>query len=94
MTQISVFLDAETASLAPGEGLVVPEAARVEADVAANRAHVAQHGRSHGGGCLGQDGIMLAKKTGSLDFAQCGQRADLDASIAQRPNAPQLTHSA
>ena len=40
MAQVAVFLDAETASFAPGERLVVPQAARVQTDVAANCAHV------------------------------------------------------
>src|SRR5579859_6220591 len=41
VAQVAIFLDAEAAAFAPGERLVVPEAARVEADVAADGAHVA-----------------------------------------------------
>src|SRR5579859_7161704 len=40
VTKIAVFLDAKTAGFPPGERLVVPEAASVQANVAADRAHV------------------------------------------------------
>ena len=48
MAEIAILLDAKAATLAPGERLVVPEAASVEADVATDRAHVAQHRRGYG----------------------------------------------
>src|ERR1035441_4674703 len=45
MAQVAVFLEAESATLAPQQRLVVPEAARVETDIAAQRALVPQYRR-------------------------------------------------
>ena len=92
MAKIAILLDAESAALAPRERLVVPEAARVEADVSADRSHVAQHRRCNGGRSLGKHWIVLLQKTRSFNCAQSGQSADFDASIglwrdpAQRSN--------
>ena len=60
MAKIAILLDAEAAGLPPGERLVVPEAASVEANVAAERAHVAQDRRGDGGGSFGEHGIIAA----------------------------------
>ena len=40
VAEVAILFDAEAAGLAPGERLVVPEAASVKADVAADSAHV------------------------------------------------------
>ena len=47
VAQVAVLLDAEAATFAPRQRLVVPQTPGVEADVAAQRSHVAQHRRSH-----------------------------------------------
>ena len=87
VAQVAIFLNAESAALAPRERLVVPKAARVEADVAADRSHVAQHGRSHGGSGLGKDGIMLPQKSRTLDRPQ---RSQARRSLHRRPLAEVL----
>src|SRR5271166_3060079 len=62
MTQVTVFLKAEAATLPPQQRLVVPEAARIETDVATERTHVSQHRRRNGSGCLVQHRIFTSNK--------------------------------
>src|ERR1035441_1669465 len=45
MAQVAILLQAKSATLAPQQRLVVPEAARIETDIAAQRAHVPQYRR-------------------------------------------------
>ena len=61
MAKIAILLNAEAATLAPSQRLVVPEAARVEANVSADRAHVAQHRRCDGRRSFGEHRKMLAQ---------------------------------
>ncbi len=68
VAEIAVFLDAEPARLSPRQRLVVPEAARVEADVAADRPHVAEYRRGNGLRRFGEDGIVLASGWPSVRF--------------------------
>ena len=82
MAEIAVFLDAEATRFAPGERLVVPEAARVKADVATNRAHVADQRRGDGLSGLGQQRIGFRKDGGMLNFAESGERADFNSLLS------------
>src|SRR5438132_1184239 len=50
VAEVSIFLDAESAGFTPGERLVVPETTRVQTNIAANCAHIAEDGRSDGFG--------------------------------------------
>jgi hypothetical protein len=79
MAKIAIFLDAEAARFSPAERLVVPEAASVEADVSPNRAHIAQHGRSHGPRSFGQHRVVLFKPVRVLDCSQSCQSANFRA---------------
>src|SRR5437868_715356 len=76
MAQIAIFLDTETAPLAPGQRLVVPEATCVQTDVAANRSHIAQQWRRNRSGRLRQHGIMLAQEFRMLNGRKRSQCAD------------------
>src|ERR1700722_649693 len=61
VAEIAVFLDAEAAALAPSQRLVVPEATRVEADVAPDGTHITQNRRGNRGGGFSKDRKMLAQ---------------------------------
>jgi hypothetical protein len=90
VTEVAVLLYAETATLTPLEGLVVPEATSIETNVAADRAHVSQNGRGYRRGGLGEYGVLRAKEGGCLDFTQRGQRADLGSLASLHVDASQL----
>ena len=76
-TDVAVLFHAVTERFAPIEVLVVVVAARVEADVAADRTHVAKLWcRDHGGG-LGQRGVPGLHDPALGDVGQRGERADL-----------------
>src|SRR6202023_197337 len=61
----------------PLQRLVVPEAARIQTDVAAHCAHIAENRRGHGCGSLMQDTIVAANKLGILNGGKRGERANL-----------------
>ena len=98
MTEIAILLNAEPATLAPGQRLVIPKAARVEADISAECAHIAQHWRCHGRRSFGEHGEVLAKVLRFLDRAERGERSDFDRSAglwadsAQLGDAAQIEH--
>ena len=94
MADVPVFLDAEAASLAPGQGLVVPEATSIEANVSADRAHVAQHRRCNRRSRFGENGVVLAQKIGTLDRTDRGQGANLDAGVIERFDTAECAYSA
>jgi len=91
VAKIAVFLDAEAARLPPRQRLVVPEAARVEADVSANSSHVPEKGGSHSLRSFDQNRVVLCQEIRVLDFVQCSQRADLS-SLLRLADSSQLTH--
>src|SRR5207237_9134679 len=66
MAEIAVLLDTEATGLSPGERLVVPQAARVETDVAADRAHVAQQGRGDSASSFRQHWVALPQHVRTL----------------------------
>src|SRR5215469_6163919 len=81
VAEIAVLLDAESARLSPGKRLVVPQAARIEADVTADRAHVADDRSGYVTRRLDEHGIVLPEMARCFDFTQCGQRADFSSLI-------------
>ena len=62
----------------------------VEADIAADRAHVAQDWRGHGGGCFRENWIVLAQEFGALDGANRSQSANLNAAIGLWPDTTKI----
>src|SRR2546423_14317505 len=97
VAEVAILLDAEPATLAPGERLVVPETARVETNVSANCAHIAQQRRGYSCPCFGENGIVLTQKTGVLDLSQRGQRANFGSSLRlpdalEFRNVPDIEH--
>src|SRR5581483_2353487 len=94
MAQVTIFLDAEPTRLSPCERLVVPEAARVEADVSPDCAHVAQHGRGDRGRSFGQHRIMLPQKLRMLDVGKRGKCANLNGVSVLRTNSLQAGNMA
>ena len=67
MAQVAIFLQAEAATLAPQQRLVVPKATRIEADIAAQRSHVAQHRRRDGLHRFVKNGIISANERRVFD---------------------------
>src|SRR5664280_1361298 len=94
MTKIAVLLEAEAATLAPQRRLVVPQAAGIEAKIAANRSHVAQHRRSDRLHRFVQDGEIFANERRMFDGAKGCQRPNLDAPACTTANAPQFADAA
>src|SRR5271166_140871 len=72
VAQIAILLQAETATLAPQQRLVVPQAARVEAEIAADRTHVAQHRRGNRFRRLVQHRVVFGNERRVLNGAECG----------------------
>ncbi len=76
VAKIAILLQAEAAALAPQQRLVVPQAARIEADVAAQRGHVANHRRCDRLCRFVQHGIISPNQGRVLDCAERRERAD------------------
>src|SRR5208337_2325695 len=72
MAQVAIFLQAEAATLAPQQRLVVPQAARVEAEIAADGSHVAQHRRGNCPRRFIKHGVVFADERRVLDGAEGG----------------------
>ena len=64
--------------VAPPFALIVEDAAGVEAEIAADRAHVAVGGAGDVGGRLRQHWIMLYDRRMLGDFAEANRGADLE----------------
>src|SRR5215469_2682145 len=94
VAKLAVLLQAKAAALAPQKRLVVPEATGIETDVAAERAHVAQHWRRDGLCGLIKNRIGAADERRVFDLSQSRQRADTDAPVGHSSNAMQLIDTA
>src|SRR5215470_500151 len=90
MAKVAVFLDAESATLAPGERLVIPQATRIQTDVAADRPHIAQDGRGNGRGGFAENRKVLAEECGALDLTDGGESANFHAAISCRLDPAQV----
>ncbi len=91
MADRAVFLQAEAAGLAPEVALVVVAAARVQAQVAPQRAHAADGGARHHAGGLGQDGRVRVHQRVRRQLGDGGQRAE-DQGVALARDAAQPRH--
>src|ERR1035437_5339281 len=94
MTKIAIFLEAEAAALPPQQRLVVPQAAGIEAKIAADRSHVAQHRRSDRPYGLVQDGEIFANERRMFDGTKACQRPNFDALARPTVNSPQFADAA
>src|SRR6516225_3909450 len=94
VAKVAVLLQAEAAALAPQKRLVVPQATGVKTDVAAERAHVAQHRRRDGLCGLIKNCIVAADEWRVFDLSQSRQRSDTEAPVGGSSNAMQLFGSA
>ena len=90
MAEIAILLYAEAAGLSPGERLVIPKAARVQTDIAADRTHIAQDRRCHRRHRLAQYGITASNELRILDRAERHQRTDLGAVSRNGTDTPQF----
>src|SRR5271166_4461245 len=72
VAQIAIFLQAEAATLSPQQRLVIPQAARVEAEIAADGSHVAQHRRGNCTRRFIKHGVVFAEDRRVLDGAEGG----------------------
>src|SRR5579859_1450336 len=94
MAQVAIFLDAETTGPAPLQRLVVPEAARIQTDVAPHGAHVAQDRRGHRGSRLMQHTIVAADEFRVLDGGKRRERSDLYADSRHHVDALHIFNAA
>ncbi len=76
VTNGAILLQAKTERLAPKIGLVVIDAARIEAEVPAQRPHLPQLRTRNLGGCLGQAGQVTADARVACNLSQGTHRAD------------------
>ena len=90
MAKVAIFLDAEAARAPPLKRLVVPETAGIETDVAAQRAHVAQDGRGHGGSRFVQDAVIAPNVFRVLNCGKRSKSADLNSDTGYHANALHL----
>src|SRR5262249_26455663 len=78
VTEIAIFLNTEPARLPPSKRLVIPKAPRVEAYVAADRAHVADDGRRNVARRFDKNRVLLPQQRGVFNLTQSSQRANLN----------------
>src|SRR5580704_2450608 len=76
MAKIAILLDAKSTGLPPSKRLVVPKAASIETNVAANRSHIAKNRRRNSRGSFRQHRIIAAKLLTALDGRERSQRPD------------------
>src|SRR5687768_11874952 len=93
VTDGSVFLQAEAECIAPEIRLVVVRAARVQAEIATDRAHVPQLRTGYGTGRLRQRARVFAHERVERNVGQRFPGAD-DQLVMRRGNAAQLRNPA
>src|ERR1051325_8162341 len=87
VTQVAVFLNAKPARFAPCQRLVVPEAARVQADVAADRPHIPQHRGGDRVYLFVQHGIAPRDVVRAYQLRERGHGAYLQAAVRRKDGA-------